>query len=166
LFQSLLNMTSRFNINDQCNHAAMVHFSSPDSRTAVSFNLMDHNSQSQMQDVVNNINVMDILGITDLDLGIQTVLNQVLVGGQDRGDAANNVIVFAEGFYDQAGNCCPSPWDDASQMRGRSTVYAVAVGSVPDIGALNQLTGDSSRVYNMGNYMQIVDRICSQVTSC
>jgi hypothetical protein len=87
--------------------------------------------------------------------GIQTVLAQVLVPGQDRPTEQNVVIVIAEGLYvrthtphmrcysfDDGVNCCASPYVDAQVMRTKSTVYAVAVGSNAYPDRLANITGE------------------------
>ena len=45
----------------------------------------------------------------------------------------------------------------AALVRAQSTMYAVAMGTQPMPDNLAQMTGDSNRVYNTGNYMNIVE---------
>jgi hypothetical protein len=55
------------NLGFGANNAALVHFSSHDSRTAVLFNLNGGYNTTTLQSMINNVNVPSILGITDLD---------------------------------------------------------------------------------------------------
>lgn len=61
-------MTMMLSVDPSMTHVAIVHFSSPDSRTGILLNLMDKNTYFEIQQAINSLNIDQILGITDLDL--------------------------------------------------------------------------------------------------
>ena len=67
LFQAVIQMVQQAQVGAAQAHVALVHFSSPDTRTAVQFNLLDYSTVAQITAAISAINVNSILGISDLN---------------------------------------------------------------------------------------------------
>ena len=70
----VINITNQLNymlpggIGGMNTRVALVHFSSPDYRSRVEWNLNSAFNAAQIQQQLNNLNVSSILGASDLDL--------------------------------------------------------------------------------------------------
>jgi hypothetical protein len=67
----VLNLASSINLSPSGNHIAYVHFSSPDSRTGILFDLMSANTYAQVMNIIGNTNFPSLLGLSDVNLCVR-----------------------------------------------------------------------------------------------
>jgi hypothetical protein len=87
-----------------------------------------------------------IVGATDIQEGIS--YGQAELTSGERG-VPQVMIVLTDGVHNQQGD----PIAEALAARGAGTeIFAIAVGSGPDVDQLVSIAGDASRVYSVDNY--------------
>lgn len=87
-----------------------------------------------------------IVGATDIQEGI--AYGQAELTSGERG-VPQVMIVLTDGVHNQQGD----PVAEALAARGAGTqIFAIAVGSGPDVDQLVSIAGDASRVYSVDNY--------------
>jgi hypothetical protein len=59
---------------------------------------MDTNTFAELQAKINTVTLDQVLGISDLDLGIRITTDQALAIGQDRLSSNNYVVLLVEGL--------------------------------------------------------------------
>ena len=72
LFQLVLDITQQLSVSAQGVHVALVHFSSPDSSSAVSFTLDQGTSLASANQTIQALSYPAMLGVSDLDLCVPT----------------------------------------------------------------------------------------------
>jgi len=144
---------------------ALVTFSNNDYRTAVQFNLNNVDTQLEIVNFVNNLNIGNLIGISDLDAGLRKVNTTVFVNGQDRPDRPNIVVLIASGYYDPT---TPDPFNSADALRKRTVygngMYAVEYGPQPARINLVKVVGDPTHVYTVADVNIVISRIKKVIT--
>lgn len=69
--QMILNVTSIIGAQNNGSHIALIHFSSPDNRTDVSFDLSTMNTLPEITQYVVSTDWSKYLGVSDIDLLVQ-----------------------------------------------------------------------------------------------